>query len=138
MTGRAAMRAEGGCQCGAVRYVLSAAPTNSMICHCRTCQKLAGAPVVAWITVTPEAFAFTKGEPGAHASSGDVRRRFCRRCGTQLTYERLSDPSYVDVTTASLDDPGAFPPTHHSWLSHTIGWVKFGDGLAAYPESRSD
>ena len=29
----------GGCQCGAVRYALYAAPDRAGICHCRMCQK---------------------------------------------------------------------------------------------------
>ena len=29
----------GGCQCGAVRYAISAAPLRLIACHCRECQK---------------------------------------------------------------------------------------------------
>ncbi len=34
----------GGCQCGAVRFALSAPPAKISICHCRMCQKASGAP----------------------------------------------------------------------------------------------
>jgi len=129
---------QGGCHCGAVRYALSAPPAASMICHCRTCRRVSGAPVVAWITVAPEAFAFTQGRPKRYASSAKVERRFCGQCGTQLTYARTDDDTYIDIATATLDKPDAFPPTHHSWLSHGIKWVKFGDGLPAFPKSRAD
>ncbi len=128
----------GGCHCGAVRYAISAKPTNSMICHCKTCRGISGAPVVAWITVAPEAFAFTQGRPKRYASSAKVERRFCGQCGTQLTYARTDDASYIDITTASLDKPNAFPPTHHSWLAHDIDWIEFGDGLPVFPKSRTD
>lgn len=43
----------------------------------------------------------------------------------------------LDITACSLDDPNAFPPTHHSWLSHDLGWVRFGDGLPTFPQSRT-
>ena len=63
-------------------------------------------------------------------------RTFCRQCGTPLTYRHESSPETLDVATGTLDDPNAFPPTHHSWLSHGLSWVKFGDGLPTFPESR--
>ena len=129
---------EGGCHCGALRYALSAPPQASMICHCRTCRRVSGAPVFAWLTVDPATLTITKGKPAHYASSANVARQFCNQCGTQLTYARTDDDSYIDVTTASLDDPDAFPPSHHSWLSHDIAWIKFGDGLPTFQRSRGD
>ncbi|MEZ6022417.1 MAG: GFA family protein [Hyphomonadaceae bacterium] len=109
----------------------------SMICHCRTCQRVAGAPVVAWITVKPATLTITKGKPKRYASSAKVERQFCGACGAQLTYRRTTNKRYIDIATATLDDPDALPPTHHSWLSHDIGWVKFGDRLPKFPKSRT-
>jgi hypothetical protein len=128
---------EGGCHCGAVRYVIAAKPEGSMICHCRTCRAVSGAPVLAWISVRSDAFEIVRGRAKAYVSSEGVRRQFCGRCGAHLTYARTDDDDGVDVTTASLDDADAFPPTHHSWLSHNIAWIKFADDLPAFPESRS-
>lgn len=128
----------GGCHCGAIRYALSAEPTGSMICHCATCRRISGALVVAWISVDSESFAITKGKPKHYASSRGVSRQFCSACGAQLTYARDDDASFLDVATTTLDDPNAFPPTHHSWLSHDLDWVKFGDGLPSFPKGRYD
>lgn len=128
--------AEGGCLCGAFRYRVEGLPTNSMVCHCRTCQRVAASPVVAWVTFPQDRFKILKGRCAEYSSSPPVRRTFCSSCGTPLTYEHSSEPGFVDVTTCSLDDPSAFPPTHHSWLSHDVAWVKFGDGLPAYRESK--
>jgi hypothetical protein len=127
---------EGGCQCGAIRYRIEGETTNSMICHCRTCQRVAGAPVVAWVTFQKTKFSITSGKPAEFRSSPPVRRAFCAACGTPLTYEHENFPATLDVTTASLDDPTAFPPTHHSWLGHNIDWVKFGDGLPDFKQER--
>ena len=126
---------EGGCHCGAVRYAI-AEVRASMVCHCRTCQRVAGAPVLAWVSVAADDYRVTKGEPASYASSPGIARTFCAACGTQLTY--ASAPDEIDVTIASLDDPDAFPPTHHSWLSHNIAWIKFGDDLPSFSKSRSD
>lgn len=129
-------RIEGGCFCGAVRYRATQRPLGSMICHCRSCRGIAGSPVVAWLTFVHDRFAFTRGEPAVFQSSKGVRRRFCSDCGTPLTYESTKSPEEIDVTTCSLDEPEAFAPTHHSWLKHDLGWLKFGDGLPTYAGSR--
>jgi hypothetical protein len=127
---------DGGCFCGKVRYRATAAPQASMICHCQSCRRAVGAPVVAWVTFARSALAFTEGEPAYFASSEPVRRGFCAACGTPLTYEHTDRPDSIDITTASLDAPNAFPPTHHSYLANDLTWVRFGDGLPAFPEWR--
>ena len=127
---------EGGCICGATRYVVDGEPTNTMICHCQSCRRVAAAPVVAWVTFPKTHFAWQRGAATAFHSSEPVRRTFCPSCGTPLTYEHRDSPDTIDVTTCSLDDPNRFPPTHHSWLSHDLAWVHFGDGLPSFAEWR--
>jgi hypothetical protein len=127
---------EGGCMCGAIRYRVSGKPKNSMVCHCQTCRRVAASPVVAWVTFQTAQFQLLRGHPSEFHSSEPVRRTFCPSCGTPLTYEISDSVGFVDITTCSLDNPELFPPTHHSWLSHNLSWVKFGDGLPTFQESR--
>jgi len=129
---------EGGCFCRAIRYRLTAFPQGSMVCHCRTCRRLFAAPVVAWLSVPDAHFAFTQGAPNTFSTSSPITRWFCGACGTHVAYASKDEPGYVEVSTCSLDEPGATPPTHHSWLSHDLPWTKFGDGLPAFPRSRHD
>ena len=130
--------ATGGCFCGALRYEAQGKPSNTMVCHCQTCRRVAASPVVAWVTFESARFRFTKGTPANFKSTGPVTRAFCRDCGTPLAYTHADSPETVDVTTCSLDDANAFPPTHHSWLSHDLAWVRFGDGLPTFREFRND
>lgn len=127
---------EGGCFCKAIRYRIDAKPSSSMVCHCQSCRRISAAPVVAWISVRATEYHVIKGSPAQLASSPSVRRTFCSSCGTHLTYVQIKDADSMDVTTCSLDDPNSFPPTHHSWVSHDLEWIKFGDGLPTFPESR--
>ncbi len=99
---------------------------------------MSGAPIIAWISIDPDAFAITKGAPAHYASSPAISRQFCGACGAQLTYARDDDDSFLDVATATLDNPNAFAPTHHSWLSDDLAWVEFGDGLPTFPQGRYD
>ena len=104
--------AEGGCACGAIRYRVEGHPTNSMVCHCQTCRRVSASPVVAWVTFPKDRFSLVTCTPSEYQSS-------------------------IDITPCSLDDPDAFPPTHHSWLSHDLAWVRFGDRLPSYAEWRT-
>ena len=128
---------EGGCSCGAIRYRVEGPPSNSMICHCQTCRRVAAAPVVPWVTFEKKNFALLKGGPAKFHSSRPVLRTFCAACGTPLTYEHEKHAATIDVTTCSLDEPDAFPPTHHSWLSDDLAWVRFGDGLPTFAQSKA-
>jgi len=128
---------EGGCLCGAVRYRASGAESNPTLCHCGSCRRAAGAPVVAWVTFPPAAFAFIRGEPTRFRSSPPVERTFCPRCGTSLTYQHTDFPNEMDVTIASLDDPAAFPPADHTWTSERVAWLELGDRLPQLARSRS-
>jgi len=129
---------EGGCICGSVRYRVIGEPAGSMVCHCQTCRRVAGAPVVAWVTYPTAQFQLLRGEPSHFHSSEPVRRTFCPACGTPLTYEHSDGAGFIDITTCSLDNPNLFPPTHHSWLSHDLEWIRFGDGLPTFQQSRHE
>jgi hypothetical protein len=126
----------GGCYCGAVRYEADSACSNTMVCHCQSCRRVAAAPVVAWATFPSAGFRFTKGKPSEFRSTPPVVRTFCAACGTPLTYRHAKQPATLDITTCSLDEPERFPPAHHSWLSHDLAWVQFGDGLPSFQKSR--
>jgi hypothetical protein len=127
---------QGGCFCGAVRYEASAAPVASMVCHCQSCRRLSGAPVVAWVTFAKSQFKIVRGQLAEFASNPGIRRTHCSKCGTGISYESPKFPDHIDIVTCSLDDANAYPPTHHSWLSHDLKWVRFGDALPAFPEWR--
>ena len=91
----------GGCQCGAVRYELSAQPETEF-CHCRMCQRAVGGVFAALSGVKKSQFRWTKGEPSFFASSTLSKRGFCAACGTPLTFA-YDEKDTIEVTTGSLD-----------------------------------
>jgi hypothetical protein len=113
----------GGCYCGAVRYQVDSPPRIATMCHCEDCRKSCGAQSVAWVTFLAESFAFVQGEPASHRSSPGVIRTFCSACGTSLTYRNDERAHEIDVTTASLEDPEAFPPAKHLFPEQKLSWV---------------
>ena len=101
--------ASGGCQCGAVRWHVTAVLDSSHICHCRMCQKAAGNFFIALIGVPRDAITWTRGAPATFASSDKAARGFCRDCGTPLSYD-YADSRHINLTTGSFDDPASFAP----------------------------
>lgn len=101
------MKAEpwsGGCQCGAVRFAVTALGRASL-CHCRMCQKAFGS--IGGLLVTADALQWTRGQPAHFQSSNKVRRGFCRECGTPLTFEYANK---VDVAVATFDKAAEITP----------------------------
>lgn len=101
--------ASGGCQCGAIRYRVSAVLDTSHICHCRMCQKANGNFFAALICVPRDALVWSRGTPASFASSDDVTRGFCAACGTPLFYAHRAS-QHICLTTGSFDEPARFPP----------------------------
>lgn len=126
---------KGGCLCGQIRYRISATPTGSCICHCESCRRAAGASTVAWVTAPKPAFLMTQGNLTQFHSSPPVTRGFCARCGTTLTYEYEGADS-IDITTATLDDPDAWPPTREIWLQDKLSWQVTDPGLEHFTRTR--
>ena len=129
--------AEGGCFCGSVRYRLDGPPVDAGYCHCRMCQLAVGAPVVAWGTWPAERLTWLADQSRSFASSAKGERSFCPTCGTSLTFCDPTDPAFVDVTLASVDDPEAFAPDHHIWTSSRVRWLEISDDLPRH-EGPSD
>lgn len=73
------------------------------------------------------------GTPVTFRSSPPVERSFCGRCGTPLLYRHDDAPLTVDLPTATLDAPEAFPPRCEIWLEHKLSWMPTNDALPHHP-----
>jgi hypothetical protein len=127
----------GGCFCGRVRYEARGPAFNRTYCHCSICRRTSGAPFVAWFSVARSQLRFA-GEPARFRSSEKATRSFCPECGTQLAFELDGARDEIDLTTCSLDDPNRMAPTDHTRVSSKLEWVKLGDGLPQFRESREE
>lgn len=125
----AAIRITGGCQCGAVRYALHAAPTNPSICYCRMCQKQFGNVFGIFAGVHTDELEITRGAISWFHSSDQGKRGFCRDCGTPLAY-RFGDRPRISVSLGSLDEPEKIRPVKQYGLEGRVSWL---DEVLAIP-----
>jgi hypothetical protein len=119
----------GGCQCGAIRFAVSATPKRISICHCRMCQKATGAPFASFADIERADFAWTRGKPSTFQSSSIALRDFCADCGTPLSY-RLIDGPKIEIMTGAFDRPDRVVPTRQFGTESRLGWVV---GIANLP-----
>lgn len=127
--------ATGRCLCGEVRFEISAAAIDVVVCHCRMCQRFTGGQMVTGAFFPKEAVKFTQGEPKYYPtyykSSPIAERGFCGNCGSGLSYRSFvpqwSDFFYVFVS--SLDNPQDFPPSWHLGVESQMPWVDLNDDL---------
>lgn len=127
----------GGCQCGAVRYELLETPHNPHLCHCRMCQKQFGNYFAALATVPAGKFRLTRGALAHFQSSHDVRRGFCRDCGTPLTYEPLTRPN-ITIALGSLDRHSDIMPEVQYGVEGREPFFEQLAQLPSYPTGESE
>ena len=115
---------EGGCHCGAVRYVCSEEPTTVVNCHCGDCQQIAGSAFITGVLVQ-EGSVTVNGELKSYkvkADSGNgVTRNFCPICGTRIMVEL--EGGVVGVSYTTLDDSSWLEPAIEFYTSKAQPWI---------------
>ena len=129
---------EGGCQCGAIRYVVNAAPILVFACHCTACQRRSGSAVVVSLIVPDRDFRLTRGtlKPQARVadSGAQLTHWFCAECGTPiLGMARGTAPDvYQTVRVGTLDDVSGISPSVHVWTRSAQDWVTVPAGPRSF------
>ncbi len=105
------MKLEGGCYCGAVRYVAEGEPMLKAQCHCRECQYITGGAPNMFVAMPPDGFKYTRGAPKQFSRKDlekPVTREFCAECGTHVVTK--PQRPIVVIKVGTLDDPAAIMP----------------------------
>ena len=133
---------EGGCQCGAARYRITASPLAVYNCHCRDCQRSSGATHSMSMPIKRELFEHLRGELVAYDKAADsgrtVRMLSCARCGTKLWNEPLASPAMLVVKPGTLDDPSWAVPIGSIWTDSRLPWAVIDATQVNFPGQPPD
>ncbi len=128
----------GGCTCGAIRYLIAAAPITVLACHCTSCRKQSGATfsvnlVVRASTMTVEG-QLACWEDSDTASGVPIQRQFCGKCGSPIRSVLPASPEIILVKAGTLDAPGDFAPAMHFWTRSALPWVTIPEGAPRHEQ----
>jgi len=120
------MLLHGRCLCGAIRFTADGPPKWTAYCHCASCRRHTGAPVSAYAGFEAIKVRFTHGQPAHFASSPGVRRGFCARCGSTLSFEGERWPGELHLHVGAFDEPAGLAPTGHAFADERLPWLHLG------------
>jgi hypothetical protein len=92
----------GGCQCGRVRFKVTAELSGVTDCNCSICTKKGFLHLI----VPQEQFELLQGREDLSVyrfNTGVAQHMFCRHCGVHSFYVPRSDPDKIDVNVRCLD-----------------------------------
>ncbi len=119
----------GRCQCGAVQFETTGRPRWVAHCHCGSCRRATASAFATYVGFARSQVQYVRGEPAGYHSSPGVTRRFCRECGTPLSYEGDRWPDEVHLFACVFEDPAAFQPQAHVHTNEQVAWLHLADDL---------
>ncbi len=126
----------GGCQCGAVRYEVTAKLRGVLNCHCGVCRRLHG--TFGAYTKAADADLSIIEDRGLawYNSSNTARRGFCRECGASLFWQPVGFAT-TSIAAGSLDQTADLKTIGHIYVAEKSDFYEISDDLPQYPNSAS-
>ncbi|OZG74515.1 hypothetical protein BTA51_05815 [Hahella sp. CCB-MM4] len=129
----------GSCLCGEIRYEVDQIGPKMGHCHCSMCRKFHGAGFTTYGEADAEHFRWVAGEhllQSYKAHNGTVRR-FCRQCGSSLTFASSNDSGkVVEFALGTLDSDIPCRPDVHIFVGSKANWSRIDDDLPQYEGDR--
>ena len=131
--------AEGGCDCGAIRYRMQTAPMFVHCCHCRWCQRESGAAFALNAMIEADRVTNLGAEPevvDTPTESGLGQRiARCPACRVAVwSHYAGAGPVVRFVRVGTLDNPDLLPPDIHIFTRSKQPWVVLPAQTPAVPE----
>ena len=96
-------------------------------CHCHSCRKAAGAPLVTWAGYATNACRWAGADASTYESTPGTIWSRCANCGSLLSYQSTRWPDELHLAAALLDTVPT-PQFHTNW-SERPGWIDYADRL---------
>lgn len=129
----------GGCNCGAVRYEVSAPLVLASYCHCERCQRRSGAAASANAHPAAGAFRIVAGTEKLRMwqPDGGGEKWFCGECGSSLFGRNPAHADPIGIRMGTFDGDPGIRPSVRQFVSSAAPWEPLpDDGLPRFPQSR--
>lgn len=118
-------KGEGRCLCGAVRITANSMSGSVGACHCDTCRRWSGGPMMAVgcgqdVRIEGEQYV------SVFDSSTWADRGFCSKCGSHLFYRLKQSGEYI-VPAGLFGDDASFVFDHQVFIDEKPGYYSFSN-----------
>jgi len=128
----------GRCLCGAVTYQAEADPVATLVCHCKNCQRQAGAAFSINLVVPSDSISTTgtlKTFTDQADSGNTVDRQFCPACGSPLFSKPSANPALTIIKAGTLDDTSGLKPGAQLWCDSAQDWVQLDHAMPSFRQN---
>ncbi len=127
---------EGGCQCGTIRYRITAEPLTVYACSCTECQRQAGGAFNMSMIIRQSALEISKGTPKETERVSDAGNRifgyFCGDCGNRIYHRPEQSNAIFVFRPGTLDDTSWLKPVAMVWASSAQPWVTLPEDMTVF------
>jgi hypothetical protein len=128
----------GGCQCGAIRYEITATPEALYICHCRECRKQSASAFGVSLFVPRAGFRLLQGKVKTWSRATDSGRildcKFCPDCGSRVWHETAGGSETMSIKGGTLDQSLDLASAVHVWTSRKLPGVIIPEHATRFAE----
>ena len=123
---------KGSCLCGTVTFEVAGELKAPDASHCSQCRKQSGHYWAS--TNVPRVSLTLKGDDNLtwYRSSAEVRRGFCRQCGSFLFWDPLAH-DFIAIAMGAFETPTATRLAHHIFVADKGDYYDIADGLPQKP-----
>lgn len=131
--------AEGGCDCGKVRYRFKSEPIVVKCCHCHACQRQAGSAFILNVLIEADNLELLgeKPEPwNLETASGHGQKNMrCPHCKVSVwSHYNMAGDGVCFVRGGTLDDPAMIKPDLHIFTESKLPWIELPEGVEQFPQ----
>ena len=130
----------GGCQCGRIRYSLSAKPLVFYLCHCTECQRHTSSAFGESLRFKREDMDVDPGLVSITRMSESGKQRqgwFCPGCGVRI-WHGTEGSAEINIKAGTLDDTSWLVPAGHIWCASKQPFMHIAEGELRYDGQPTD
>jgi hypothetical protein len=123
-----AMKIDGACHCGNIRYEAEVDPAKVVICHCTDCQTLSGSAFRTVVPTEEGSFRLLSGKPKVYVKTGESGNKreqtFCADCGSPIYSGPVgASAAVVSLRVGTIRQRGQLVPSDQYWFRSSQPWL---------------